>query len=622
MKHLYRQCKDDDEIERQSGKPLLEFLNKQMGGWPILTPNWNASNFDIFDSLVKFYFAGSPHFFEITVDQDVVNPLTNVIFIKEPTTFASVDILSNQITGKLYVESYLQQLFNVTTLLLRENNQTHVDVNQLSPNLTDVVATEKYLAMAGLSAIEAQNDSINLNKMTLDEFSKRNQFNSSILKNITEYLKAYFKEANITGIINNDTVVVVPNLSFWSKLDAKFAEFEQLGAEGMKRAANYLGWRGIQHALRFLSRGYRQTRAEYEQKRTGMKAKKETPPGERCLYVVAESMPLTMGALFVRDIIPKDLKEKATLMVSDIQTGFKELLDAASWMDNNTHEAAQKKLSAMINEAAYPDIMVNNISLIDSEYANIAIQSSYAASMMEIAKNQIVRSLKRILKANVRYDPVKDTGDITEVNAFYNPNMNGLIINAAVLQPPFYDPESPEYYNYGGIGVVIGHETTHGFDSTGANYDDQGARRSWWTDSTKEAYDIRTKGMTAQYDNYTTAVGRMNGQLTLGENIADNGGTRAAYKGYLRHLSRLTKPEAVAADLARYTPQQLFFLSFGQVWCEKARPESSRIKLLRDVHSPAEWRVNGVVSNMEEFSEAFNCSVGARMNPRNKQTVW
>ncbi|XP_055353226.1 membrane metallo-endopeptidase-like 1 isoform X2 [Paramacrobiotus metropolitanus] len=622
IKHLYRQCKDEDHIERQSGTPVLDFLNKHMGGWPVLTDEWNASNFDIFNALVNVHFAGSSPFFEIIVDYDVVSPLTNVIYITEPATFAGVDILNNEITGKLHIESYLQQLMNVTTLLLQETNKSHVDVNQLSPNLTDIVATEKYLAMAGLSAMDAQNDSIYLNKMTLSEFYQRNQFNSSLMKNMTEYMQAYFKEANITGIIHNDTVVVVPNLSLWSKLDAKFAEFEQQGAEGMKRVANYIGWRGIQHALRYLSLNYRRTQAEYEQKTTGRKVKEEPPAGERCLDIATESMPLTMGALFVRDTVPKDLKEKATLMVNDIQMGFKELLDAASWMDNATHNAAQKKLSAMINEAAYPDIMVNNISLIDSKYANIAIQKSYAASMMEIAKNLIVRNLKLTLKANLRYDPVKDTGDITEVNTFYSSNMNGLIINAAILQPPFYDPESPEYYNYGGIGVLIGHETTHGFDNTGGNYDDQGVRRSWWTNSTKAAYDIRTKGLAAQYDNYTTAVGRMNGQLTLAKNIADNGGTRAAYKGYLRHLSRLRKPEPVAAELAHYSPKQLFFLSLAQVWCEKARPEAKRINLLTDEHSPAEWRVNGVVSNMVEFSEAFNCSVGARMNPRDKQTVW
>ncbi|XP_055353221.1 membrane metallo-endopeptidase-like 1 [Paramacrobiotus metropolitanus] len=622
MKLLYRQCKDEDTIERQSAKPLLDFLDKHLSGWPIVTPNWNASSFDLVDALLKFYFTGSEHFFGILVNQDVVNPLTNVMTIIEPATFASVDLLTNEITEKLYVAKYLQHLLNVTTLLLQETNQSRADVNQLSQNLTDIVATEKYLAMAGLSAVDSQNDSIFLNKMTLSEFAQRYQFNSSLMKNMTEYLRACFKEANMMSVVHNDTVVVVPNLSFWSKLDTKFVEFEQQGAEGMKRAANYIGWRGIHHALSSLSLNYRRRRAEYEEQISGMKAEQELPAGQRCLHTVTESLPLAMGALFVRDVIPKDLKQKAALMINDIQTGFKELLDAASWMDNSTLEAAHKKLSSMINEAGYPDIMVNNISLIDSEYREIVIQDSYSASMTQIARYQNVRALRRLLTTNVRYDPIKDTGDITKVNAFYEPTYNGLIINAAILQPPFYDPDSPEYYNYGGIGMVIGHETTHGFDSTGANYDDQGARRSWWTNTTKAAYDIRTKGMAAQYDNYTTAVGQVDGQLTLAENIADNGGTRAAYKGYLQHLRRQTKPEPVAAELGRYSPKQLFFLSFSQVWCEKSRPEVSRTQLLTSEHSPAEWRVNGVVSNMVEFSEAFNCSFGARMNPSDKQTVW
>ncbi|XP_055347185.1 neprilysin-11-like isoform X1 [Paramacrobiotus metropolitanus] len=620
LKDLYRQCKDEDQTARVGIKPLLDFLDTHIGGWPIITPNWNASRFDIFSALVWFYFTGSEPFFHMQVTKDLVDPLVNVIVVEPGDTYAGVDILTNNITGKLYTESYQQLLSNVTALLLRDTNLSQSEIDVAS--IKEIVDFQHYLGMEKLTTVESMNDSLFLNKVPLSDFGEKFCLNSSILRNIPMYIAAYFTETNVTNTISANNTLVVPNEKFWPKLNIRLAEWESGGDAGLKQIANYIGWSVISRALDYLPVDYRFALAEYNQKISGKTAPDNPPAGERCLTVVTGAMPLAIGAVYVRDTLPKQLKEKATNMVSDIQYGFRELLSSASWMDNATREAAIKKLGAMIDVAAYPDILISNIFLIDAEYADVVIHENYVQTMWQVSRNAKYRELQRYPRNNPRYDPVRDTLDVTWVNSYYEQANNVLNVNAAILQPPFYDTESPQYYNYGGIGTVIGHETTHGFDSLGSNYNDQGARKSWWSNATRAAFDERTHGMVAQYDNYNIAVGKVNGQLTLTENIADNGGIRAAYKGYLRHLDLSSRQETSIAGLEKYSFEQLFFLSAAQVWCQNIRPETARTKLLTDVHSPAQWRVNGMMSNMEEFAKAFSCSSGARMNPESKRIVW
>ncbi|XP_055347090.1 neprilysin-11-like [Paramacrobiotus metropolitanus] len=620
-KTLFRQCSNEAEIEKLRAQPLLDILQEFVSGWPLLESNWDASRFDIFDTLVKNFFVGNEPFFAVTVAADVENPLTNVIQINSPSTYAAIDVLTNEVTGKLYTESYLTFLMNMTSLLLRDLNST-VDVNTFSPNITEIVEIERSFGMAKLTAVENADDSIYLNRMTLSQLQDRYQFNSSILRNLTNYVREYYSAANLSSAITDNTTVVVPNLRFLPVIDARLAEFESQGEEGKRRLANYIGWQLVSGMPIYLPKEYRYALAEYSQRITGRKAKRDPPVGERCLSIVTQTMPLCMGAMYVRDSVPSGMKSKATMMVNDIQVGFRELLDGADWMDNATYQKAMVKLNAIINVVGYPDIFLTNTSAIDEEYQYVTIQPTYMETITKSIKNAVVRVMKRWSRPNIRYNPIEDTMDITEVNAFYSHNNNLLTMLAAILQLPFYDSKSPQYLNYGAIGSIIGHETTHGFDDTGAKYDDQGFRRVWWTNTTAVLYEDRKKGMIEQYNNYTLPAGKVNGQLTLGENIADNGGLRASFKGYTRYLQRLSKPEPVLPGLVDYTPLQLFFLSFGQVWCNKERIESERVDLLTEEHSPNRFRVNGAVSNMPEFAQTFNCTENARMNPAVKQVVW
>jgi predicted metalloendopeptidase len=208
------------------------------------------------------------------------------------------------------------------------------------------------------------------------------------------------------------------------------------------------------------------------------------------------------------------------------------------------------------------------------------------------------------------------------VNAYYNPSLNEMAFPAGILQPPFYVASAPDAVNYGAIGMVVGHELTHGFDDQGRQYDARGNLRDWWTPAIAQEFDRRAACVEHQYDRYDAVEGssdlKLNGKLTLGENIADLGGLKLAFAAY--RASRAGKSPEPA--MAGFTPEQLFFLSNAQAWCTKVRPEAARLRAQTDPHSPARWRVNGPLSNLAEFAAAFQCPAGSPMVRAERCEVW
>jgi len=202
------------------------------------------------------------------------------------------------------------------------------------------------------------------------------------------------------------------------------------------------------------------------------------------------------------------------------------------------------------------------------------------------------------------------------VNAYYNPPKNEMVFPAGILQTPFFSPEAPDPANLGGAGLVMGHELTHGFDDQGRQYDGDGNLREWWTPQVANAYKDRAACVANQYDQYiATDDVHVNGKLTLGENIADIGGLKLAFRA-LKAKGQLPQSNS------KFTPEQQYFLAFGQVWCQNATPETLRLRAVTDPHSPGRWRVNGPISDNEDFGNVFQCKPGAKMNPVQKCVVW
>jgi putative endopeptidase len=205
------------------------------------------------------------------------------------------------------------------------------------------------------------------------------------------------------------------------------------------------------------------------------------------------------------------------------------------------------------------------------------------------------------------------------VNAYYDPQNNDINFPAGILQPPFFVKDADAASNYGAVGAVIGHEMTHGFDDEGRQFDSKGNLRDWWTPTDSKAFDQRADCIVQEYNGFKVGDEHVNGKLTLGENTADNGGVRIALMAYLASI----KGQAGANEkLEGYTPEQRFYIGYGQVWCQNMRPEAARLQVLGDPHSPGEFRVNGVVQNMPEFRKAWGCKAGQPMAPENSCHVW
>ncbi|HVG28048.1 MAG TPA: M13 family metallopeptidase [Acidobacteriaceae bacterium] len=210
------------------------------------------------------------------------------------------------------------------------------------------------------------------------------------------------------------------------------------------------------------------------------------------------------------------------------------------------------------------------------------------------------------------------------VNAYYMSSMNDINFPAGILQPPFYDLAKDPAVNFGGIGVVIGHEMTHGFDDQGSKFDLHGNVRVWWTPEDLAKFQDRTECEAAEYDGFEVAPGqKLNGHLTLGENTADNGGLRIAFQALMSTLAQQGDAAATQTKLDGYTPAQRFFLSYGQLWCENRTDQAARVSAKVDPHSSGEWRVKGAVQNFDEFGKAFGCHAGQPMMPANGDCrVW
>ncbi|MDX5418864.1 MAG: M13 family metallopeptidase, partial [Hymenobacteraceae bacterium] len=305
-----------------------------------------------------------------------------------------------------------------------------------------------------------------------------------------------------------------------------------------------------------------------------------------------------------------EAKKKAIEMVNNLQEAFKEHVRDLDWMSDATKQRALEKLGAFAVKIGYPDKW--------KDYKGLDVsRDSYAANVMRASQFAFKDNVGKIGKPIDRTEWFMSP---PTVNAYYNPSMNEIVFPAGILQPPFYDPNADDAVNYGGMGAVIGHELTHGFDDQGAKYDFEGNLKDWWTKEDLAKFNERANLVAGQYDKYTVLDNlHVNGRLTLGENIADIGGLNIAYTALQKALQKNNPGE-----IAGFTPEQRFFLAWAQIWRINARDEYLNRQILTDPHSPGRFRTNGPVSNMPEFYKAFNCDQGDPMfrAEANRINIW
>jgi predicted metalloendopeptidase len=299
-------------------------------------------------------------------------------------------------------------------------------------------------------------------------------------------------------------------------------------------------------------------------------------------------------------------------MVDALETSLDEDIQGLSWMTADTKKQAKLKLEAIRNKIGYPDVWRDYSSL-------TVVRGDLLGNFLRADEFESKRQIDKIGKPLDR----KEWGMTPPtVNAYYSGNYNEIVFPAGILQPPFFDKNMDDGVNFGGIGLVIGHELTHGFDDRGRKFDPQGNLRDWWTPEDAKEFEKRASCVADEYSNFVAVDDlKINGRLTLGENTADNGGARVALMA-LEHMIAEDKTGKEAEKIDGYTPEQRFFLGFGRVWCEKRRPELARSQVLTNPHSPGKWRVNGVVQNMPEFQQAWGCKAGQPMVSANACRVW
>jgi predicted metalloendopeptidase len=339
-------------------------------------------------------------------------------------------------------------------------------------------------------------------------------------------------------------------------------------------------------------------------------AKELQPRWKRCVTSTDRSLGEALGQKYVAQVFGGQSKEKTQELVNQIEQEMEKDIKSLSWMTPATKQQALAKLKGVTNKIGYPDHW--------RDYSSVEITDDSLVSNVRNARE--FESHRNLNKIGKPVDRSEFGMTPPTVNAYYSPLQNNINFPAGILQPPFYNPNADMAVNFGAIGAVIGHELTHGFDDQGRRFDADGNLRDWWQKQDEEEFKKRVDCLVNEYSGFEPVPGvHVNGRLTLGENGADNAGIRLAYMGLLGGIENGTVNKG---KLDGFTPEQRFFLGYGQVWCENSRPEFSRVNARTNPHSPGQFRVIGVVQNKPEFGKAFGCSVGQPMMKENGCRVW
>jgi endothelin-converting enzyme/putative endopeptidase len=394
--------------------------------------------------------------------------------------------------------------------------------------------------------------------------------------------------------------VEAPQLKSLNIAEPEFLKAVQtsFAAESIDDIKIYLAWHVLHARAPWLSQAFvDENFAFYGKVLTG--AQDLRPRWKRCVALTDDSLGEDLGRYYVEAAFGPEHKKRMLQMVKELKAAYDSDIDTLVWMGPKTKQKAHEKLAAIIDKIGYPDHW--------RDYSKLVVKGDDLIGDIErTARFDSERDVKKIGKP---HDKTEWEMTPPTVNAYYDPTENDINFPAGILQPPFFTMTADDAVNYGAIGMVIGHEMTHGFDDQGRQYDKDGNLKDWWTKEDAKKFEERAACVVDQYGSYTAIDDvKQNGKATLGENLADNGGIRIALAALKKHLAG--KPDQ---KIGGFTAEQRFFLGFAQVWCTNARDDAVRTQAMSDVHSLPEFRVNGTVSNSEDFARAFACKADAPM---------
>lgn len=573
---FFQSCMDEPAVEKAGAGPLRERLNEigNLRTAAQLAPLLAKLQLDSRGSGYGFGFGSNQDFSDST--QVIAFAFGGGLGLPDRDYYLKADAKSAE-TRQRYIE-HVQTMFTLlgeTAAAAKAHAQTVMDM-------------ETALAKATLTRVEKRDPYKLFHKLTRAQ--------------LTALAPAFNWEAYLTTLGIPDTAVVnVTEPEF-------FQQFNMLlKSRSIDDWKTYLRWHAVHAAAQYLAPRFETANFDFYSKYL-RGVQQMQPRWKKCVQLVDRNLGEALGQVFVARTFKPDTKARAMAMTGEIEKAMEEDLHDITWMTDATKQRALEKLHAIVNKIGYPDKW--------RDYSTLRIvRGDFAGNVQRAARFESLRDLAKIGKPVDRSEWEMSP---PTVNAYYNPQMNDINFPAGVLQPPLFDPRMDDAPNYGNTGATIGHELTHGFDDEGRQFDAKGNLRDWWTKEDAAQFAKRADCVADQYATYTIVDDiKINSRLTLGEDVADLGGTLLAYIAWRNATSgENLKP------IDGFTPDQRFFIGMAQWACGDERPESKRVTAVTNPHSPLEYRINGVVSNLHQFAEAFSCKAGQPMVRAQACRVW
>jgi putative endopeptidase len=585
-------CMDIDTLNTLGNKPLQAGLEKIASV---------SSLGELFELAGKLGQTGPSYISAIGVYADDKNASLNVLYVGSGSlTLPDVSYYTdNETFASLepYYRSYISSILNLAG---------YTSDNTSSTAAEDAVISIE-LQLANISAIV---------DAAADPNDPDAYYHPVTFSEAADAFPVSFGEfANGLGLLENseltdDSTIIVQSPDYFDLVESLVSE---LDLEDLK---SYLAFSYAHYYTRFLSQEFYDVYFDFF---LGTLSGQVTQSTRLSICTTRETtfFPDLIGKYYFLKMFDTKQETNTKLMVKLIEEAMEEHIEKLSWLDDATRKEAELKLSKVTNLIGH--------STQKKSYPFVLSRTAFFDNIEKISADQYSIALNKIGK------PVDKTEwgmSAAEVNAYYAPSQNQMVFPAAILQPPMYNGSSHPAQNFGSIGAIIGHELTHGFDSNGRLYDGDGNQKNWWTEETSEAFDERAQCLRDEYSAFVvngedgSPLGNVDGNLTITENIADNGGLRLAFDAYHSYMENASLAEVpVGTEISDDEADQLFFISFAQTFCGKARDGAMK-QQLTDVHSPGQWRINGPTMNNADFATAFQCSATAKMNPEKKCVLW
>lgn len=593
----YCSCMNMEEIHKQGVLPLTRVIDN-FGSCPLLNPFWFPFGWSLVNHLVGLNrFMAIHPFFLVTPGNDLFN--SNQVLLKVSPADLILRSIAFYLRPGAYYDGVRVAYINLMVDVMRELSLLRLNDAYFLQQIKSVYRLELLLAKAKLSAKYYTYQKMTLRKLQreIPEFPWR------------KYIEALYSKIPQKKPITGNEIIAVENIYVLRKI----AIIIRLTCRST--LANYLV---LNIGIRFTDDLTQKLAASHHRFVVAMYGEQKRKERWReCVSSTNHALSMAAGRLFVEEKFNEDSKRQVASIFEDIRQQIINDFENISWMDEKTTTNAKEKAEAMLKNIGYPKFILNETQV-----------RRYYRGMSFDSKNFLMNKLRRrlVLSFNTLYSreikPNRGSWSMApqSINAYYTSSYNKIVILAGILQSPFWKEGYPLSMQYGGIGFIIGHEISHGFDNKGMNFDKNGNYHIWASDTSSAAFSEKSGCLVDQYSNYKIFGQNINGKSTLGENIADNGGVKLAFKAYQDWLKHNGQDKTLPG--LSFENNQLFFLKGAQLWCSNIRRTSTLRNIATDVHTPKMYRTIGPFSNFNEFSKAFNCPSNSKMNPSKKCSVW